>query len=83
MKLFILSALAGAALAGSLPLNGFYESTQGILSPADMDFDLWKAVDMIRWDTFDYKVNQPVIDETKTVTTVTEPFDYTNVEDSY
>jgi hypothetical protein len=44
-----------------------------------MDFDLWRAVDNISWDTFDFKVYQPVIDEKKTVTQITEPFDFSNI----
>ena len=31
-----------------------------------MDWDLWKQVDSFKWDAFDFKNNQPVIDETKT-----------------
>ena len=48
-----------------------------------MDFDLWKAVDNISWDTFDFKVYEPVIDEKKTVTQITEPFDFSDIKDSY
>jgi len=48
-------------MAEQLP---FMPTTQ-YLTPADMDYDLWKAIDNIRWDTLDYKQNKPVVDETK------------------
>lgn len=52
-------------------------SVDGYLTPADFDYDLWRAVDTIKWDTLDYQQNDPVIDETKTpiFEVVTDPYD--------
>lgn len=59
--LSFIAACWSAAMAEQLP---FMPTTQ-YLTPADMDYDLWKAIDNIRWDTLDYKQNKPVVDETK------------------
>lgn len=37
------------------------------LIPSDMDYDLWKAVDGLKWDNSDFNQNTPIVVEPITV----------------
>lgn len=44
--------------------------------PTPMDLDLWRSIDGIKWDSYDYKTHSPVYNTTKTFT-----FSYDDIVD--
>ena len=59
-------AFSASLLAFASAQQTWINKKEYVILPSDMDWDQWKQIENFKWDIFDYKNNQPVIDETKT-----------------